>query len=63
MTQDLRLDDRPAAPAVEFVIVTGLSGAGRSVTARVLEDLGYFVIDNLRPSLIGRVAELAVTGR
>ena len=63
MTQDLRLDDRPAATAVEFVIVTGLSGAGRSVTARVLEDLGYFVIDNLPPSLIGRVAELAVTGR
>jgi RNase adapter protein RapZ len=63
VTQDLRLDDRPAAPAVEFVIVTGLSGAGRSVTARVLEDLGYFVIDNLPPSLIGRVAELAVTGR
>ncbi|HVD16390.1 MAG TPA: RNase adapter RapZ [Actinomycetota bacterium] len=63
MTQDLRLEERPAAPAVEFVILTGLSGAGRSETAKVLEDLGYFVIDNLPPSLIGRVAELAVTGR
>src|SRR4029453_8453507 len=31
--------------------------------AKVLEDLGYFVIDNLPPSLIGRVAELAVVGR
>ncbi|HEY2960183.1 MAG TPA: RNase adapter RapZ [Actinomycetota bacterium] len=62
MTQDLRREDRPAAPAVEFVIVTGLSGAGRSESAKVLEDLGYFVIDNLPPSLIGRVAELAVTG-
>jgi RNase adapter protein RapZ len=63
MSQDLRLEQRPAAPAVEFVIVTGLSGAGRSEAAKVLEDLGYFVIDNLPPSLIGRVAELAVTGR
>jgi UPF0042 nucleotide-binding protein len=63
VTQDLRLEERPAAPAVEFVLLTGLSGAGRSETAKVLEDLGYFVIDNLPPSLIGRVAELAVTGR
>jgi RNase adapter protein RapZ len=62
VTQDLRREERPAAPAVEFVIVTGLSGAGRSESAKVLEDLGYFVIDNLPPSLIGRVAELAVTG-
>jgi UPF0042 nucleotide-binding protein len=62
VTQDLRREDRPAVPAVEFVIVTGLSGAGRSESAKVLEDLGYFVIDNLPPSLIGRVAELAVTG-
>jgi UPF0042 nucleotide-binding protein len=63
VTQDLRREERPAAAAVEFVIVTGLSGAGRSEAAKVLEDLGYFVIDNLPPSLIGRVAELAVTGR
>src|ERR1044071_9500705 len=63
MTQELRTEDRLRAPAVEFVLLTGLSGAGRSETAKVLEDLGYFVIDNLPPSLIGRVAELAVTGR
>jgi UPF0042 nucleotide-binding protein len=63
VTQDLRRGERPAAAAVEFVIVTGLSGAGRSEAAKVLEDLDYFVIDNLPPSLIGRVAELAVTGR
>ena len=62
MSNDLRREERPAAAAVEFVIVTGLSGAGRSEAAKVLEDLGYFVIDNLPPSLIGRVAELAVTG-
>ena len=44
---------------LDFTIVTGLSGAGRSEAANVLEDLGFFVIDNLPPSLIGKVAELA----
>lgn len=42
----------------EFVVITGLSGAGRSQAADVLEDLGWFVIDNLPPSLIPKVAEL-----
>ena len=36
-----------------------MSGAGRSEAAHVLEDLGFFVIDNLPPMLIGKVAELA----
>ncbi|HXQ55536.1 MAG TPA: RNase adapter RapZ, partial [Actinomycetes bacterium] len=63
MTQELRTEDRLRAAAVEFVVITGLSGAGRSEAAKVLEDLGYFVIDNLPPSLIGRVAELAMVGR
>lgn len=43
----------------DITIITGMSGAGRSETANVLEDLGYFVIDNLPPELIGKVAELA----
>jgi UPF0042 nucleotide-binding protein len=43
----------------DFVVITGLSGAGRSQAANILEDLGYFVIDNLPPSLIPKVAELA----
>jgi UPF0042 nucleotide-binding protein len=42
----------------EFLIITGLSGAGRSTAADALEDLGWFVIDNLPPSLIGKVSEL-----
>jgi UPF0042 nucleotide-binding protein len=42
-----------------IVIVTGLSGAGRSVAAGALEDQGWFVIDNLPPSLVTKVAELA----
>jgi RNase adapter protein RapZ len=43
----------------EFVAVTGLSGAGRSEAANHLEDLGWFVIDNVPPSLIPKVGELA----
>jgi UPF0042 nucleotide-binding protein len=42
----------------EFLVVTGMSGAGRSTVAATLEDLGWFVIDNLPPSLITKVAEL-----
>ena len=42
----------------EFVLITGLSGAGRSNAANTFEDLGWFVIDNLPPSLISKVAEL-----
>ena len=43
----------------EFLIITGMSGAGRSQAADTFEDLGWFVIDNLPPMLIGKVAELA----
>jgi RNase adapter protein RapZ len=44
---------------LDVTIITGMSGAGRSEAANVLEDLGFFVIDNLPPQLIGKVAELA----
>lgn len=43
----------------EFLVITGNSGAGRSHAANVLEDLGWFVIDNLPPTLISKVGELA----
>jgi RNase adapter protein RapZ len=42
-----------------FTIVTGLSGAGRSEAAHCLEDLGFFVVDNLPPALLGKMGELA----
>jgi RNase adapter protein RapZ len=48
-----------ARPPLDVTIITGMSGAGRSEAARVLEDLGFFVIDNLPPMLIGKVTELA----
>jgi RNase adapter protein RapZ len=47
------------APAgLEVVVVTGLSGAGRSTTAKALEDLGWFVVDNLPPSLLSTMVDL-----
>ena len=44
----------------EFLIIAGYSGAGRSEAAKCLDDLGWFVIDNLPTQLISKVAELAV---
>ena len=43
---------------MRFVIVTGISGAGRGTSLRILEDAGYFCVDNLPISLIGKFAEL-----
>jgi UPF0042 nucleotide-binding protein len=42
-----------------IMLITGMSGAGRSTASNVVEDLGWFVIDNLPPSLLERVSELA----
>ena len=42
----------------EYLILVGMSGAGRSTAAATFEDRGWFVIDNLPPALIGKVAEL-----
>ena len=44
--------------AAGFTIITGLSGAGRSEAAHSLEDLGFFVVDNLPPALLPKMAEL-----
>ena len=43
-----------------FTLITGLSGAGRSEVARSLEDLGFFVVDNLPPALLPKMAELTM---
>lgn len=47
---------------MRFVIVTGMSGAGRSTTLRALEDAGYFCVDNLPISLIEKFSELIYPG-
>ena len=44
----------------DVVLVTGLSGAGRSTAAKVLEDLGWYVADNLPPQLITRMVDLGL---
>jgi UPF0042 nucleotide-binding protein len=44
----------------DLVLVTGLSGAGRSTAAKVLEDLGWYVADNLPPQLITRMVDLGL---
>ena len=50
--------DAPAG--IDVVLVTGLSGAGRGTAAKVLEDLGWYVADNLPPELIARMVELGL---
>ena len=46
-----------------MLIITGMSGAGRSTAAKVLEDLGWYVVDNLPPQLLSQVADLAAKSR
>lgn len=43
---------------IDFIVITGMSGAGKSAASRCLEDLGFFCIDNLPAALIPKVAEL-----
>jgi len=52
-------DDHDGHEPPELVVISGMSGAGRSTAAKVLEDLGWFVVDNLPPSLIPTMVELA----
>ena len=49
----------PVPAALDLVVITGLSGAGRSTAAKCLEDLGWFVVDNLPPSLLPTMVDLA----
>ncbi len=49
----------PSAAPLELAVITGLSGAGRSTAAKCLEDLGWYVVDNLPPALISSVVDLA----
>jgi UPF0042 nucleotide-binding protein len=51
------------ASGVEVAVVTGLSGAGRSTAAKCLEDLGWFVVDNLPPELVATMVELGAQAR
>jgi UPF0042 nucleotide-binding protein len=50
-------------PGIDVVLISGLSGAGRSTAAKVLEDLGWFVVDNLPPALIATMVDLGARAR
>lgn len=47
------------APPVELLVITGMSGAGRRTAGHVLEDLGWFVVDNLPPSMLPELLEVS----
>lgn len=47
---------------MEFVLISGLSGAGKSKAASIMEDMGFFCVDNLPAPLIGKFAELGMAG-
>ena len=55
-----RDDSTSDETGVDVVLVTGLSGAGRGTAARVLEDLGWYVADNLPPELISQMIDLGI---
>ena len=48
---------------MELVIVTGLSGAGKSKVVNALEDLGYFCVDNVPPQMLEKFAQLGSTSQ
>jgi UPF0042 nucleotide-binding protein len=48
---------------MRFIVITGISGAGKSLVAKYLEDAGFFCIDNLPPMLIPKIAEICSQSR
>ncbi|MBU6243670.1 MAG: RNase adapter RapZ [Actinomycetales bacterium] len=62
MTDVIGTQSSQAPAPFELALVTGMSGAGRSTAARALEDMGWFVIDNLPPSLLRPAVDLARSG-
>jgi UPF0042 nucleotide-binding protein len=53
----------PANSSQEVLIVTGMSGAGRSTAGNALEDIGYYVVDNLPPQMLRPLIELAASSQ
>ena len=47
---------------MNFLIVTGLSGAGKSMAVNALEDIGFFCIDNIPVALLPRIVDFALQG-
>jgi len=54
------MQDAPINENIQFIIVTGLSGAGRSSISHAFEDLNFFVVDNMPPELIPKFGEICI---
>jgi len=67
MTGDARRAGEPAAPTVapeqDVVILSGLSGGGKTAASKLFEDLGYTVVDNLPGELLSELADLITSDR
>lgn len=48
---------------MELLIITGMSGAGKSLGVKYFEDIGYYCVDNLPPSLIPKFVEVMLYGK
>ena len=62
-TASPQFHEQPGDHHGELVVVTGMTGAGRSTAAKELEDLGYYVVDNMPPSLLREVVRLVDESR
>src|SRR3954447_9578962 len=58
--EDMHTGQTGEESGIDVVLVTGLSGAGRGTAAKVLEDLGWYVADNLPPELITRMVDFGL---
>jgi len=58
--EDMHTGQTGEESGIDVVLVTGLSGAGRGTAAKVLEDLGWYVADNLPPELIARMVDFGL---
>ena len=59
MTEEKQSNQKvPDIQPIQMVIITGMSGAGKTVALQSFEDMGYFCVDNLPPSLLPTLSEL-----
>ena len=63
LEREIRVNKIKGGVRMKFVIVTGLSGAGKSMAVNALEDIGFFCIDNIPVALLPRIVDFALQGR
>ena len=62
LVSEPQTSSQPESASPRVVIITGMSGAGRRTAAHAMEDLGWFVVDNLPPSMLSQLVETARRG-